>query len=815
MRGFKRTTGISIAALACALAQAADAQQVLPNIDISSPLRSHPKPQPAAQPVAAAAAHPSSSAPRRTAERAPSAPAPQPAPQAPALATTPAAVNITTAQEIAASHQFDVAGALERVAPGVIINDVNGNPFEPEVDFRGFVASPVSGTPEGLAVYMNGVRINEAFGDTVNWDLIPSVAIDRTAIVTGNPLFGLNAIGGAVVMEMKNGFTYHGFELDGRAGSFSRHLGSLQYGVEKDGFAAYLALEAAGDQGYRKFSGSQIERLYGDLGWRGDNNAEVHATTNLAQNRFGVSGPAPIDLVNVDPSSVWTTPQTNKNSLSQFGVNGSITPAPNWKLLGDAHYRAFDQAHVDGNTTDFVSCGGATLCDGNGNSTYMPDVFGPNVPIGVIDRTWTRSRTVGGTAQIENDQKIFARPNTATFGVSFDHGWTNFTASEELGFFNPYDLTIAGLGVIDVDPSDDVAPVKLNAANTYLGVYARDQLELTDQLTVTAGARYNYALISLYDLYSTQLNGASKYTHVNPMVGATYKFTPDFLVYASYSESNRAPTPLELGCANPNQPCLIDNFLVSDPPLKQVVAHTIETGLRGDFKPAPYLPESAATWLPGRVDWSAGVYRTTSFDDILSVPSAIAGLGYFTNAGTTQRQGVETQLRYTDERLSAYINYTLTDATFRSTIMLGSPFNPEAIAFGGGNELVTPGAHLTSVPKNRLKAGFDYALTKEWKIGADVIYVSGNWIRGDEINAYGTLPAYAKLNLRTSYQLTKNVQIYGLIDNVTNTRAETFGVFFDTTSAASSSAQFLSFTSPRQVSISPPIGFFAGAKVSF
>ena len=256
-------TKISLAALACVLAQAAQAQTALPDINISSPLRSRSTPQPAAHPVASNP-HPTTGAPRRTAERAPTpAPAPQPAPapaapQAPPLSTTPAAVNITTAQEIAHTHEFDVAQALQRVAPNVIIEDVQGNPFSPQVDFRGFVASPVSGTPQGLAVYMNGIRINEAWGDMVNWDLIPTVAIDRTAIVTGNPLFGLNAIGGAVVMDMKNGFTYHGFELDGRGGSFGRRQGSMQFGVEQDGVAAYLAVEAAGDNGYRKFSGSEI-----------------------------------------------------------------------------------------------------------------------------------------------------------------------------------------------------------------------------------------------------------------------------------------------------------------------------------------------------------------------------------------------------------------------------------------------------------------------------------------------------------------------------------------------------------------------------
>ncbi len=816
---------ISLAAMACTLAQAAEAQTALPDINISSPLRSHPRPAPAAHPVAVnphpAAANPHSTAPapRRAAASAPApaatpAPAPAPTPAPLVAATTPAAVNITTAQEIAHTHEFDVARALERVAPDVTIEDVQGNPFSPQVDFRGFVASPVSGTPQGLAVYMNGVRINEAWGDMVNWDLIPTVAIDRTAIVTGNPLFGLNAIGGAVVMDMKNGFTYHGFELDGRGGSFGRRQGAMQFGVEQDGVAAYLAVEAAGDNGYRKFSGSEIHRLYGDLGWRGDS-AEIHASTNIADNKFGVSAAAPNDLVNVDTSSVYTTPQTTKNTLSQFDINGVFTPQQNWKLLADAHYRAFDQSHADGNTTDFASCGLTTLCDGNGNPTYMPDFFGPNVALAVIDRTWTTSRTVGGTVQIENDDKLGERPNKIIFGVSLDHGWTNFNASEELGLLNPYDLTVPGLGIITLDPAGDVAPVKLNAANTYLGVYTLDTFEATDKLTFTAGARYNLARIALYDLYSTQLNGASSYAHVNPVVGATYKITPEVAAYASFSESNRAPTPLELGCADPSRPCLIDNFLVADPPLKQVVAHSIETGLRGGFLPAAYLPAEAGAVLPGRVDWSAGVYRTTSFNDILSVPSEIAGQGYFKNAGTTQRQGLETQIRYTDEKLSAYVNYALINATFRSMVELGSPFNPWVVAFNtlgipASSILVMPGSHMTSIPKQRLKGGFDYALTKEWKIGMDVVYSAGNWVRGDEINAFGTLPSYATVNLRSSYQVTKNFQIYGLIDNVGGVRGRSFATFFDT-----QAIPFLNFVDPRQVSISAPTGFFAGAKMTF
>lgn len=755
------------------------AQEALPDIDVGvAPLRA-----PAAR-------------------RSPAPVSAQPA-GAPAIApinTIPSTVEITTAEEIANTHQFDFAPALNRSTPGVSINDVTGNPFSPEVDFRGFVASPVAGTPQGLAVYQNGVRVNEAWGDVVNWDLIPTIAIDRSAIVTGNPLFGLNAIGGAVVLDMKNGFTWQGFELDARVGSRGRRQASMQYGVQDHDFAAYLAIEAAGDNGYRKFSGAHLRRLYGDVGYRGDQ-AEVHFTLTLAQNRFGVSGPAPLDLVNGDTSAVYTTPQTTKNTLAQYGINAVFTPSATWKLLADVHYRAFDQAHVDGNTTDFEACGEEFLCNEQDEETHIPDLFGGAAALGVIDRTWTRSRTIGGTVQANNIEKIFGFPNKLTFGVSYDHGWTAFSANEELGVVGP-DLAVTGNSLIVEEPHEGVSSVSVRASNDYLGVYALDSLDVTDKLTVTAGARFNLAKIALYDLRGNDLNGNASYSRINPMAGLTYKILPNLAAYASYSEANRAPTPLELGCADPNRPCLIDNFLVADPPLKQVVSQTIETGLRGNFQLADYLP--------GQFQWNAGLFRTHNFDDILSVPSAIMGRGYFVNAGTTLRQGVETAMRYRDERLQAFVSYTLTDATFRSAMTLGAPDNPLAAALGGGSIRVTPGAHLSSVARHRFKAGLDYAVTPEWRVGGDLVYNAGLWLRGDEINAFGTLSPHATINLRTSYQFSKNLQFYGLIENVGNVRARNFGTFFET-----GAISFMPFFDPRMVSVGPPLGVYGGAKLTF
>jgi iron complex outermembrane recepter protein len=708
-------------------------------------------------------------------------------------------VHTYDAQAIAETRQSGVAEALARRAPGVAIVDVTGNPFQPEVEYRGFSASPVVGAPQGIAVYQNGVRINEAFGDAVNWDLIPLVAVDRTTRLGANPIFGLNALGGAIALDMKNGFTWQGLEVDARFGSRMRRQGSMQWGVLKDNWASYLAIEGIGDNGWRYFSPSTVRRLYGDIGYRAEG-AEIHATLGLASNRFGASGPAPVDMLALDPRAVYTTPQTTRNSLAQLALNGAFDLSATWKAKANVYYRAFDQAHVDGNTTDFSSCGAASLCDGAGNATSIPDAL-PGAQYGAVNRTWTRSRTAGGGVQATNTDKIFDHANRLTFGLSYDRGWTAFKANEEIGAILP-NLVVAGLGSIVNEPANDVQPASLKASNTYVGAYALDAFDVTDRLTVTVGGRYNLAKIALYDQLTTALNGGGTYSRFNPTAGATFKLTPDVSLYANYAEANRAPTPLELGCADPSRPCAIDNFLVSDPPLKQVVSRTIEAGLRGNF--------TLASLAPGKFEWQAGLYRTLNSNDIMNVPSAITGLGYFVNAGHTRRQGVEASLSYHDERLSVWLNYTLTDATFRDNIQLGSPNNPLAIGAGVSSIMVTPGAHLAAVPMHRIKAGADFAITPQWKIGGDVTWTSGSWLRGDEINRFGQLGAYALVNLRTSYQMTKDFQIYGLVENALNARPQTFGTFFNTAQIA-----FAPFVNPRSVSLAPPLAAYLGAKYAF
>ena len=142
----------------------------------------------------------------------------------------------------------------------------------------GFTASPIQGTPQGIAVYQNGVRVNESWGDVVNWDFIPERAINKVSLYPSNPAFGLNAVGGALSIEMKNGFTYQGTELEALVGSYGRVQSSVQAGRQDGNFSAYALFESAYDKGWRDFaSSSHLNRMYVDVGARNDD-TELHVS---------------------------------------------------------------------------------------------------------------------------------------------------------------------------------------------------------------------------------------------------------------------------------------------------------------------------------------------------------------------------------------------------------------------------------------------------------------------------------------------------------------------------------------------------------
>ncbi len=732
----------------------------------------------------------------------------------------PASVNFVDAARIARTGSMNITDALLQQVPGISINEVAGNPFQPNVEFRGFVASPVGGTPQGLAVYQNGVRVNEAFGDTVNWDLIPTAAIRSVSVVTNNPAFGLNALGGAVNVQMKDGFNYHGAEVDTMGGSFGRIQSSAQWGKQVDGnFAVYGALEGLHDNGFRNFSTSDVRRFYGDVGYKNENN-EFHVNMGVADNKFGAAATVPVELLQHYWGATYTTPQISNNRVGYVNLTGKVEATPTWTVDGSVHVRVLDQKATDGNPTGTQPCAAdaTLLCFGNDttpanglNGAQLANPFDPAAVLGEIDRTQTRSTTGGVSLQATNNDQLFGHNNHFVVGTNFDYSVTRFGASAELGTVGT-NYVVSGNGIFLGQSGDPVSigPVALRTTNQYTGLYALDTFDVTKAFSVTAGGRSNNAQIALEDQIGTALNGKETFNRFNPIIGATYKITPDVTAYAGYSEANRAPTPLELGCADPARPCIIAAFLVSDPPLKQVVSRTVEAGFRGSHELSI-----------GTLGWKLGGFRATNTDDILAIPSpALQGFGYFQNVGSTRRQGIEAQVNLQSKALQLYASYALVDARFLDSLLVGSnsPF-----ADADGHVQISPGNRIPAIPRNRIKAGFDYSITDAFKVGGDALFVSDQYFVGDESNQAQRLPSYTVFNAHASYQVDKTFQIYGRVDNIFDNRYATYGTFFDTGAVPNftngPTTNFanggVSFTDARSVSPARPRAFYVGLKATF
>ncbi len=746
-------------------------------------------------------------------------------------------VQSLSADRLNAQHGATVLDALGTQAAGVSLSDTQGNAMFQDLRFHGFQASPLQGVPQGIAVYQNGVRLNEAFGDTVNWDAIPAAAIARLDVWSANPVFGLNALGGSVNMIMKNGFSWQGAEASLQGGSYGHGMASGQWGMENGAFSFYGAAEAVTDAGWRFHSQSNLARLYADAGWRfGD--SELHLVASGAVTSLGVVGPTPFGLIQRNAKSVYTFPQTTRNSIGSLALTAKTRLDENWQIEGSVYMRAQKQRHVDGNDADFERCsasssfanrlcleddaftrpvpftGAAALNFRNQFAILDPTgaaiPFTPGVIYGTVDRTFTDSTTTGATLQVTGNAPLLGLGNYFTAGFSFDGSGIGFRSTSTLGRIYPdfnvaVDAALAGAGsILHSNGNIGYAPVTLGATTNYYGFYAVDALDLTDALTLTLGFRVNAADIVTRDRSGTaaELNGVHGYGHINPLAGLTYKFSDAISAFGGYSEANRAPTPLELDCADPLRPCLLEGSLVADPPLAQVVSHTYQAGLRGNL-----------TGLLGDapVAWSVSLFRTDSDNDIVSLASTIQGRGYFANVPATRRQGVDVSARYETQGWSAYASYSYLDATYQFTGALASPNNPKANA--AGNITVTPGRRMPVNPANTVRAGADADLFEDISIGGELAFTGSQYFDGDQANLNTKLPSTLVVNLRAAWQFDERWQLFGLVNNVFDNRDALYGAYFEPSSSAGLVTPTL--TDPRTLTLRQPVTFQLGLKLRF
>jgi outer membrane receptor protein involved in Fe transport len=690
----------------------------------------------------------------------------------------PANVQILRSRELHDAEPLNVPDVMRLRLPSVNLNEIQGNPYQPDVSFRGFTASPLLGTPQGLSVFQDGVRINEPFGDVVNWDLIPMQAIDSMVLVPGsNPLFGLNTLGGALSLRTKSGDRNPGGEVELSAGSYGRRVAEFGYGRR---FAQDMHLFASGtwfdEDGWRDHSPSKVKQLFAKTGRRASSYEWDVALTAADTDLIG-NGLTPQSFFDRRREAIFTLPDRTRNQLGMLSFNGSYYLSDAARLSTTLYYRDVKTRTLNGDVNDGFEEGPNDGATGAGGGTGLDSRTAAN------NRTSTRQHAYGGALQ----WSVAKGDHQFALGAAADFSRSKFEQSTALGTFD------AARAVIEADAED--LENALEGRTRTASMFATDTWSLRPDLHLTLSGRYNNTKVTLRDAgpSAPALDGEHRFSKLNPAAGLAYQASRALTLYAGFNQGNRAPTPIELGCADPARPCTLPNALAADPPLKQVVARTFELGARGR--------------LAGDVRWNAGVFQTTNTDDILFVGTTTSA-GFFTNFGKTRRRGVELGLAGSAAGLQWNAAYSFVRASFesgacivsennssRGTASACSPADPGSPGTFLGDDLIAvrPGDRIPGIPEHSVKLALGYPIAERLQIGADLVAFSSQYVRGNENNRHqpgtaqdrngetrtflgpGKAGGYALVNLRARYNLLQGWELFARINNLFDRRYATAG----------------------------------------
>jgi iron complex outermembrane recepter protein len=678
----------------------------------------------------------------------------------------PSHVQTTTAPLLAGIGTADVASGLAHAFASVHLNDVQHNPAQPDLMFRGFTGSPLLGSSQGIAVYQDGVRVNEPFGDTINWDLIPLGAIAGAELTPGSSaLFGLNALGGALSLRTKSGSTHPGHRAAASLGSFGRRQASVESGGRRGTLDYFLTGQVLDEDGWRDFSPTLVRQTFGAASWRASESLVRVAVTGAANDLTG-NGSAPEELLAIDRRAVFTHPDVTitRMALATLGLQHR------WgdRLLFDgvAFHRRGRLETFNGDDTALEPCGAlglaGLLCEDDDDEEPARDRLGRGLPARIDGRpldamnneSLTRTRATGGGLQGTFRGSSRGSPQVLTAGANLDRAVTRFGFSSEVASLTPTRGT-EGAGLFYAD-----ADVRLDATVDNRALFAAAVLVPSPSVAVTMAARLHDTDVRLRDRLGTALTGTHHFRRLNPFLGATWQAGERLGLFGGYSESSRVPTPVELTCADPDDPCRLPNAFVSDPPLAQAVGRTWEAGLRGT----------------GAQPWTVALFSTRVEDDIVFVSSGtLRSEGHFENVGATRRRGIElTASASLGSRTNARLAYTGLRATFDSPFVAASPNHP---LVEGGDVRVSRGDRIPAIPAHQAKLAVSSRVSGWLTLGGDVLYESSRYLRGDEANLDAPIDGFWLAHLRGRVHLARPLAVTWRVSNLFNAEYATFGVY--------------------------------------
>ena len=666
---------------------------------------------------------------------------------------------------------------------GVTINTPQGNPHQGAVIFRGFSASPLLGMPQGLSIYLDGMRLNEPFGDIVNWDLIPRNALSSIQLSPGsNPVYGLNTLGGALVLTTKSGRTHPGAAVEMGIGSDDHYMLGAEYGVNAEptidrvGSDAFIAAQFDHDGGWRDYSKSRLASVFARTGIR-SGTWQHDLSLMTASNKLVGNGLTPVEFLNRDRSSVYSYDDVTRNEGTALNWNGRFDLDSRSALRVNAHLRTLrtGMRNADVNEVEDPRFDLESFEDD-------PDPGGAGSA--VQNRARLEQDKLGLTAVWNRE---WSEEHGTSVGAMFDTSRSKYKRTYELGRFTD----TRGFGA---EGNDQVEIVNIKGRTRNWGLFVEQAWRPAPQWRVTGSLRYNVATVKTDDRLDPPminddgdalfLNNDFRYTKLNPALGVVYNPVPTIGIYGEISQGNRTPSPIELACADPENPCLLPNSMQADPFLEQVVTRTVEFGARGRMGDA--------------LNWQAAVYRAENRDDILFISAGAGSLAYFTNVPKTLRQGLELGASGRAGAFDWSAAYGFVDATFRKDALLISEGNstrgtaPQAT--DDAEILVRKGDRMTDIPRHHLKLGLNYRPAPRWRVGASMIAFSSSYVRGNENNQHqagtatdafgetrtfaggGKNSGYAVFNLHGAFQLSRNIELGARINNVFDREYSTGGL---------------------------------------
>lgn len=734
----------------------------------------------------------------------------------------PSNVQTANSQDLQRAQTTELADYLTQKFTGVNVSESADNPFQLDINYHGFTASPLIGTPEGLSVYVDGVRVNESFGDTVNWDLIPESAISTVSLIAGsNPVFGLNTLGGALSVQTKSGHDHPETEFEAYGGSFGRRVFEGETGGEAGPFDYFLTINYFDENGWRDISTSEVWQVFGKVGWQTDKTDLDLSYTYADTDLFG-NGAIPVSMYEYRREQSYT-PDLTHNLLHFVNLTASQILAEHLLLTGNAFYRHL----VTGSN------------NGSNNDNYLDSGYpGPSVdcaapatdPVSLaycatatneVSTLVQRSSGVG--LQLTDSQDVMGGKNQAILGADYTASENAFDQWFAYGSFATNHLLIS-----QPSPYNNQTVISLDGSNNIFGIYLTDTFSPSDLLHFNVSARYNRNVETIggYSVDTdlgdfgnglgeqSPLAGDHAFSRLNPALGFTVTPGSSLTYYANYNQASRAPTVVELGCSNPLRPCGLPNDFASDPDLRQVVASTFEVGVRGN--------------LAGqRLTWSGDFFRTVNRDDLQFIATS-TNAGYFANVGDTRRQGVDLGLGGREDRLKWTLSYSFVEATFQSPFVVSAASNSTADA--DGNIQVRAGDRIPLIPRNTGKLALDYQFTGKLDIGANVVVVSGSYLHGNENNANqaghtnatgqyiigtGWIPSYAVVNLQSTYQVARHVEAFLRCANLLNKQYATAGFLNTNTFNANGTFRFnpADWTNENAISPGAPFAVWVGIRV--